>query len=201
MGVYKYREEWLEAAVNVLRPMFLEKDLYVPENVKVSCGWPRPNADKNVLGTCFHSDCSKGHLREIFITPLKGHNNVFDRGGVLAVLIHELCHACFDHDEKHGPNFARAAKDMGLEWRRITATVLSDSMISRLRSLFFDLGEYPQPGMVPIEKPKRPRVIRTHTLKCANDNYEIKIHEDHLAKGTPKCPVCGEDFIKQTPEN
>jgi len=190
--MYKYREEWLENAVAALKPMFDKAGLYMPEIIKVSCGWPY--GDSSVaLGTCASPECSKGHLREIFISPLLGQEELLTKQGVFATLVHEIAHACFDHDEKHGANFAKAAKELKLEWQRITATSASDELIELCRPIAEQLGAYPNPGMTLVPKKTVERVKNIKTLRCTDQDcgYEMKIHIKFLEKAQPKaCPAC-----------
>ena len=107
---HDYREQWLDAAIQSVRPRFRACGYPLPDNIKVSCGWPvGSRGAKKVLGQCFApSASSKGNV-EIFISP------TLDKPGqVMGVLIHELVHAAVGNDAGHGKAFQKACAELGL---------------------------------------------------------------------------------------
>jgi hypothetical protein len=66
--IYTTREEWLNAAVAELRPMF---DLYaapIPAKVRVTCGFPLDAKRSKAIGQCF-SDANSLIATSRFSSP------------------------------------------------------------------------------------------------------------------------------------
>lgn len=109
---YETREQWLYAAVDILRPAFKQAGNPVPEEVRVSWGFTGSrNSRKHVLGSCWAAEASADGHREIFISPTAEPEPMF----ILGILAHELCHACLPHDVKHKKEFVELGKSVLLE--------------------------------------------------------------------------------------
>ena len=52
------RHEWLEAAVRLLRPRFDAAGYQVPDNVRVSIGFPKYTAYRHCIGQCWSDSTS-----------------------------------------------------------------------------------------------------------------------------------------------
>ena len=65
-----------------------------------------------------------------------------DSARVADVLTHELIHAALPEGEKHGPNFRRAMKALGLEGKA-TATVAGDGWREWALPIIEQLGRFP----------------------------------------------------------
>jgi hypothetical protein len=63
------RQEWLEAATVELRTLFADKGHEVPENVRISIGWPK-GGKANTIGQCWYAEGSSDKHNEIFISPV-----------------------------------------------------------------------------------------------------------------------------------
>jgi hypothetical protein len=110
------REQWLQAAVDKLRPLFLGHG-YTVKEVQVSVGFPSRNPlglAKRSIGQCWDGSTTADGKPQIFISPLLD-DVATDPQGVLATLVHELIHATVGCEAAHGPRFAKAAKKVGLE--------------------------------------------------------------------------------------
>jgi len=198
------REAWLNKAVELLRPHFLHYKLEIPEKVAVTCGWPSKgglSTSTPRLGECWPASCTFDGINQIFITPtLKEHVRV------LETLVHELVHACLPDDEKHGPRFKNAIKDIGLEGK-VSATVAGADLVVRLEAIGAELGDYPNSAIHPADaKPKDPGKKATYKCFCAHkraaDNkcritdknvgkdYSVSVGKKMLDLGFPLCP-CG----------
>jgi hypothetical protein len=130
---YSTREEWLTAAVTMLRAHLFAPFKHVVPDVRVSCGWTR---QKNAIGSCFKGWASADGKPQIFISPELG-----DPVRVLSTLVHELVHAV-DETPGHGPTFKRIALDVGLTGR-MTSTRPTDELKQGLTQLAQVLGDYP----------------------------------------------------------
>ena len=102
-SVYITREDWLQAAIAELRPVFVVEGLSLSEKIRVACGFPAHAARSGRVGECHASAASADQHYEILISPV-----LDDKSAVTATLIHELCHT-LPGSMNHGRVFARAA--------------------------------------------------------------------------------------------
>src|SRR5262249_53310025 len=124
------REDYLNHYINLLRPLFLAKSIVLPENLRVSCGWPRAQGGKgsHAIGQCFARCASRDTTSEIFISPAL--DNPVEVG---AVLIHELIHAWDDCRHGHRGPFRKAALAVGLQGK-MRATIAGPKLQERLNA-------------------------------------------------------------------
>jgi hypothetical protein len=103
--MYSSREDWLQAAVAELRPVFDSHSFPLPEKIRVTCGFPSSRAKSNHknIGEHWSPSASQDGTHEILISPVV--DDVFD---VFGILVHELCHAATDGDG-HGKEFGKIA--------------------------------------------------------------------------------------------
>ena len=89
------REEWLNAAVEELRPIFDSVNNPLPDAIRVTCGFPssRARANNAFIGEHWSPAASNDNHHEILISPV-----VDDPLQVFATLVHELAHAATDGD-------------------------------------------------------------------------------------------------------
>ena len=106
------REEWLQNAVEALRPRFKEAKYEIPAVIRVSCGFPSKGAlSKNKrLGEAWESRAAKDGIHQVFISPF-----LSDSLKVLDILVHELLHCALPDNVGHKKPFKVAAKALGLE--------------------------------------------------------------------------------------
>lgn len=212
------REAWLNQAVEVFRPRFIEVGMPLPEAVHVSVGFPRGTSgeSKYILATCFIRAVSTAGINEIFISP------EYDKAEmILGILLHELIHAADDGENGHKGPFAEAATRLGLTGK-MTETVPGVALEAELITIAEELGAYPhqrttvfefleaqkaaavdQPK-VPVGSTPRmdrtPRIApgrapqKTHMLKLicpSDDGFSVRTTAKMLAIGYPSCP-CGQ---------
>ena len=173
-------------AVRALRPIFKSNGIELPEEVRVSVGWPGGRGKKDgVIGQCWSSKASEDGVHQIFISPV-----LKDSDRVLATLVHELVHAV-DDCNGHRAAFGRMARAMGLEGP-LTATVAGDELKATLDKIIGKLGDYPHAalrGAVATSQPKQ--TTRMLKVECPDDGYTVRTTRKWLdAMGTPVCP-CG----------
>ena len=104
---YTTREEWLNAAIVQIRPIFKAAGAELPK-VQVSVGWPYKKTTKTI-GQCWSTKTSAGEIDRLYISRVLG-----DPVRVLDVLVHELVHAVDNVENGHGPAFRRLALKVGL---------------------------------------------------------------------------------------
>jgi hypothetical protein len=188
------REQWLNAAVQAVKPLFAEHDVELPE-VRVSCGWPSSGGTRNkntTIGECWHREVADDKTSQIFISPTL-HNEI----EVLGVLIHELIHAWDNGASGHKGNvkkregFRWLATVLGLEGK-MTATKVGDALGVRLLPIYYELGKYPHSALRPGSKLTK-QSTRMLKVECPNDGYTLRATRKWLDMGLPTCP-CGTEM-------
>jgi hypothetical protein len=179
------REQWLEAAVNELRPVFKNAGFTIPPRMYVSVGWPSSGGTKRkntTIGQAWSPENSADKVGHIFISPVL--DNVVD---VLATLVHEVGHIVVGLKHGHKAPFVRFCKAIGLEGKP-TATYAGDDLVKTLDALVEKIGDYPHAKLAPSER----KVQGTRLLKvqCPDCGYTIRVTRKWLDEGVPTCP-CG----------
>jgi hypothetical protein len=106
------REERLNQLVDKLRSDFVEAGAEIPEEVRVSFGWPSQSGKtkkKRRVGECWPSSSSGDQHHEVFISLVLSDPLEVDE------TFHELVHAAVGADHGHRAPFHRAATAIGLE--------------------------------------------------------------------------------------
>lgn len=182
---YETREQWLEAAVEVVRPWFEEVGAPLPERVRVSCGWPSKGARSRAIGECWSPECSAAGVHEIFVSP-----KLDDLCEVLAVLVHECVHAAVGLECGHKGAFKRTATALGLEGK-MTATTAGPVLLERMQAVIAKCGDYPhlklEPGETSGPKKQGTRLLK---VECDSCGYTVRTTAKWLDVGVPVCP-CG----------
>ncbi len=183
------REQWLQSAVEKLRPFFLGKNLKVPE-LYVSCGFPSRNATgikTRAIGECWDGLQSADKKPQLFISPLL----VETAGpmGVLATLVHELVHATIGCEAKHGPKFVKAMKSVGLEGKP-TSTTAGEDLVALLERITSELGVYPHSELKLIrERKKQTTRMKKAVCGCDDCGYTVRLTKKWMDEvGLPICP-------------
>ena len=93
------REQWLNLAVDELRPLFDANGYPLPERIRVTCGFPSRHARSlnRAIGEHHSPTASSDNTHEILISPVE--SDVFE---VFGILVHELAHAATDGDGHRG---------------------------------------------------------------------------------------------------
>lgn len=197
----KTRESWLEQAIDIFRPRFIEVGLPLPDQVHVSVGFAYGARQENgqVLGQCWARQASDDGVNHLFISPELG--DTFD---VLETLLHELIHAADDCTSGHKGEFAKAATRLGLR-APMTFTPSSPEVEAELVLIAIELGEYPHGALhpvkarapVPVGAPEPPKMhsgpakqgTRMIKVACPTCGYTVRLTRRWLDMGAPICPV------------
>ncbi len=185
----KTREAWLGAAVQELRPTFVEIAAPYPKSIHVSVGWPSTRGlsmRRRRVGECWRGTLSADGTPHIFLSPL-----VAGADEVLAVLVHELIHAALPDAGHRGP-FSRAAKALGLEGKP-TSTVAGKDLKRDLATLAKRLGAWPHPELSTVLADRKKQTTRLLKAACPDCDYTIRLTAKWVEVGMPTCP-CGEEF-------
>ncbi len=179
------REQWLNRMADLLRPHFRANGHELPDNIRVSVGFPSHGATsivKQVIGQCFYTEASDDKTFELFISPVIGEGT-----RAADVLVHELCHALLPVGTAHKGPFAKLAKSMGLEGKP-TATVAGKALAQELQRLVKELGPYPHAALHPLIVVKK-QAARQLKVECAECGYVARCSKKWLDVGPPLCPT------------
>jgi predicted SprT family Zn-dependent metalloprotease len=185
---YETREQWLEAAVRLMVPLF-EKGKYKVPRVRVSCGWPSSrglSSKRPAGGECWAAESAGDSVAQVFISPriYKPLGEV----GVLAILAHEVCHAVVGNKAKHGKVFKACATSIGLEGK-MTSTTGGKEFLERAAGWVKDLGEYPHAELKPSQRPTKKQTTRMVKCECKDCGYSIRTSRKWLEEsGAVLCP-------------
>ena len=141
---YETREQWLTAAVDMLRPEFVIKAGVMVPDVRVSVGFPGGAHPVQTIGQCWKPVATEDGVSQIYINPIIG-----EATRALDVLIHELVHAVWP-DAGHGKAFRDVAVAMGLTGK-MTATTAGEELQDRLTQMVEELGDYPHSAIKLVE--------------------------------------------------
>lgn len=188
MTKYTTRESWLLAAVDLLRPIFLDKNHIIPPDVMVSCGFASTGTRSHHVGQCWSKQSSTNEQNQIFISPAL-HEPV----EVLDTLMHELVHAVDDCQHKHGKEFKRIALSLGMKGPMRSADA-GPELKETLKQLSQKLGAYPH-GKLKVTHQKAVSRARARA-KCPECGFQVPMYRKFLAFGPPLCP---KDKIEMTP--
>jgi len=218
--IHATREQWLEAAVDLFRPMFKamqtevrkhpaysKADTVLPKNVKVACSWPshRGTAPRGrVIGQCWNPLVSKGLATEIFISPF-----LEEPTRVLDVLCHELIHAAIGTKHGHDHLFATCCKLQKLEGKP-TCTTASKEFEAWAKIALRKLGRYEHRKLdaTEFEIADKPKKQGTRMIKCECEGcgYIVRTTQKWVDVGIVNCPNpdCdqeGEEMEAHAPKN
>lgn len=187
------REEWLKKAVRSMRPLLRKAGLTMRAKWQVSVSLA---SRRSAIGQCWYEMASaSGKTANIFICPTVG-----DPVEVLGVLLHEMIHASLPHGVHHGPKFARACKQIGLEGKPTHATP-GPALKAELARLAAFLGTYPHDAMVVTTGGKKGTKggYWPVYVSPADERYRVQISERALKEyGPPVCPITGEQMTLAT---
>ena len=194
------REKWLQNATDIMRSgLFKQHGFLIPEDVKISCGFPPTGgtARKMTVGVCFPRSASNAKINEIFINPTRSEmistaeNN---HSGVLGTLVHELVHAVDDCQHGHKKPFKDIATRVGLTGK-MTATGESEELDKYFKDeIISKLGDYPHAN---IEVSQRKQTTRMFKVECNACGFSYRTSRKMIERiSNHTCNACGEDSIE-----
>lgn len=183
---FSTREEWLNAAVLALRPLFDEAGAADYPKLRVSCGFPK--GGRGAIGQAWTPEASGDATAEIFISPKLQTLAETNGASVLDVLVHELIHVIVGIDEGHRGQFKTMALAIGLEGK-MTATVASETLVNKLLELAAPLGRYPHAELTDLKTTKQ--TTRMLKVLCPGCGFSCRTTKKWLEEvGAPQC-ACG----------
>jgi len=185
---HRTREDWLLAAVELIKPIFKAKGYEVPNDCQVSCGFASTGTRSHHIGQCWSRKSSTHERNQIFISPA-----LVDPVDVLDTLVHELVHAVDDCAHTHGKEFKKIALSIGLEGPMRSAGA-GKALKEHLHQLAKTIGPYPH-GRLQVYHHKPTNTPRARA-KCTECGYTVPMLKKFLAYGPPICP---KDKIEMSP--
>lgn len=174
------REEWLQAAIEMIRPTFLSKGYRIPDDCQVSCGFASTGLRSHHIGQCWSRKSSSDGRNQIFISPA-----LHDPLEVMDTLVHELVHAVDDCQHKHGREFKKIAVKVGLEGPMRSASA-GKELKQHLAELAAKIGPYPH-GRLDVYHRKVTNSPRPRA-KCPACGFTVPMLKRFLVYGPPICP-------------
>jgi hypothetical protein len=182
------RQQWLEHALGDLRGYFHKHGHDVPDNVRVSIGWPHGTRGKkggaDTIGQCWASIASSDKHYEIFIAPSQR-----DGARIVDILAHELIHVLAGHKAGHKGPFKQIAEAIGLTGA-MTATIAGPAMVEFAKGVIAKRGAYPA-GSLNHEK-SGVKKQGTRLIKCECDacGYIVRTTQKWIDDaGAPHCGI------------
>jgi hypothetical protein len=193
--MFKTREEYLQAAVAELRPLFQSIGFPLPDALRVTCGFPSTKARSKTqaIGEHWSPAASSDGSHEISVSPV-----IDDVFVVFATLLHELCHASTDGDGHQG-RFPTVIRKVWLEGKP-TSTYGGEAFKRNFTDMVESLGTYPHASLnvSRVTKTQTTRMIKaTCEETIFNDDgdrevcgYTVRLSTKWADVGLPKCPRC-----------
>lgn len=185
---YQTREEWLQAAVSLMTPLFEGAKYKVPK-IHVACGWPSSRGlsiKKRCLGQAWHKDASSDGVPQIFISPWL--MLIEDPQGVLPTLVHEVVHTVVGNDQKHNKVFGKCARAVGLEGK-LTSTLAGEKLLEGCKQWSAKLGPYPHGKLDMLKGPVKKQTTRMVKMECGECGYVARTSRKWLDECGPcLCP-------------
>jgi hypothetical protein len=199
----KSREAWLEAAIEMLRPRFIEIGLPLPEHIHVSVGFAygQRAESKYILGQTWARRASDDGVNHVFISPQEA-----DPAAMLVTLLHELIHVADDNNSGHRGAFAEAATRLGF-LGPMTQTPPSVELAAELAVMAAELGKFDHgaldvalvntPAKVPAGGVTVPPKVhsgpakqgtRMVKLTAPDCGYTVRTTRKWIETGLPACP-------------
>ncbi len=191
---YPTRENWLNAAVEAMRPFFLGKNYKIPA-IRVSCGWPSRkalSAAGRALGQAWAPEASADGIGEIFVSPYL--SAAVGECGVLSVLVHEVVHQVVGIEHGHKKPFGECARAVGLQGK-LTCTTAGPDLLVLIGRWSEALGGYPHASLDSCKGPVKKQTTRMKKCECADCGYTVRLAQKWLDIAVPECPVCKEPML------
>jgi hypothetical protein len=184
------RERWLQRAISRYIKRWAKLGVTVPQDVRVTCGFPGGGSPSKRIGECWPRSRSLQGVNEVFINPILENSSA-----VLNVLGHELVHAADDCQHKHGPAFSRLCALVGYSGGK-AAQAEAKSALEFQASVVKALGAYPHAAVTLVKKAQKENT-GLHKFECGNGQGDVlystakKVEE----QGVPKCRCCDEPMM------
>ena len=192
LPVHANREDWLNAAVDELRPFFSARGHTLPAEIRVACAYPT-NAKRSgfkVLGECIpNTNSADGHW-EIYISPVLDKPNLVTR-----TLIAQLCRTAKGAYNVNNLAYSRVAEALhilpaGVASSPYKEVTHGNDFISAYQDIIDSLGVYPH-AKVDVST-YRSQGTRMLLAVCPTCQCKIRITSKwaYNAHGDVELPTC-----------
>jgi hypothetical protein len=192
---YQYREAWLHAAIEAMKPAFHGTDYPLPDKVRAACAFPSKRATglkAKTVGQCWAPQASADGAIEVMISPV-----VAEPMMVSSILAHELTHAAVGNECGHKGPFRTVATKLGLEGP-MRSTVAGEAFKQMMTPILAALGPYPHATLDASTAPKQS--TRLLKAECHGEGmeggpcgYTVRVTKKWVVTlGAPHCPIHGE---------
>jgi hypothetical protein len=196
--MHSTREDWLQAAVEELRPIFDLISKPLPKRIRTSCGYPLHYKRNKRIADSHASEDSADRTLEVFIAP-----SICDPSVVFTALLGQLCRAT-NGAWSYGSSYATVAVEVGLEpdtsspdiWRSAKGGTAFKTMYG---DMIAGLGKYPHASLALSEKKTQStRMLKAYCTECG---YTVRLTSKWALAGLPICPLDNTSFqLESTPE-
>jgi len=205
------REDWLLAAIEMLRPHFAETEWPLPPVIHISTSFPLARSigeNRNIRAQTLASFANDDDNLSIYLSPFEK-----ETVQVVLVLVHELCHVALDNEDGHRGRFAKLAKQIGLE-PPLLSLHASVKLTEQAALIAQWLGPYPHAGLDRLAKildgepvppdsgpvatgPRRwnsgPPRQTNRMIRCVcqapDCGYTMRVARSWIEKAIPVCPI------------
>jgi len=181
------REAWLREGARLLGDKVLASHgAALPAKMAYACGFPKGSA--RAIGQCWDPVIAPDGTSHIFICPSQSEPT-----RVLDILLHEIIHAVVGIKEKHGGQFKRLARAVGLEGK-LTDTVVTpgSALHQQLVAIAAELGDYPHRAVLKPNRKGKGGSGWVRLRSVVEETYTVVISPKALeAHGAP-CDPWGE---------
>ena len=186
MIAYQTREEWLMAALNIIRGR-----APIAGRLRVACGFPSTYTRSGTLSECWPDQASRDGTWEVLISP-----TVALPTEVFVLLLGAALHTLPGAASKTSNTYRSACLDAGLAptddaWRSLTGT---DYVWETYGSELEALGAYPHAEIT--AGTRKTQTTRMLKLTCPGCGYVIRTSGKWLATGLPVCHD-GTEFVTE----
>ncbi len=181
----KNREAWLNRMVTRMRPLFAQAGASLPEKIRIAIGFTGGGKRSKAVGQCWDRSASGDSSFEIFIVP-----QLDDSLEIATTLAHELTHAAVGVKARHGPDFGRAAKAIGLKGP-MRLTPAGDAFLAWVRPVLDELGPIPHASLTSgISTGPKTQTTRLLKVECPACGYIARVTRTWIdVAGAPICPT------------
>jgi len=185
------REEWLNAAVVLFRPVFEKAGHPLPERIRASVAWPSAGGLRRVptVGEHWHSSASRDGTHELFVSP-----RLEKPMDILATLAHELAHSALPEGTGHRGKFPVLVRQLGLAGKP-TSTHPSTTFKALVAPWIASLGPFPHAKLT-ATAPHTKQITRLIKVKCPGHGYVARVSGKWLSYGAPICPMCHQYMVR-----
>jgi len=191
------REQWLESAYKQINMTLLNGEA---PRCRVSVGFPagsRPKTVQKTLGQYWPSGSASDGVPQIFISPSKSASG--DPVEMLAVLLHEMIHACTP-GKGHGKEFKAIAKRVGLNGP-MRSTTPGPLLRDKLKLIASVTGSFPHGTIDPTTRPGKKGKLKGY--ECPSCKFKLYTTQKwiDISGGSIECPnvQCGCDYMTFIP--